>query len=113
MKEAIHIAETMCSVHIDPTKLNMRNIEISGAYYHGAMMALDKMKEKIMPYVTVKERPYVKAELNLCLKDQRSTMFWLSGQPIKYRNHKCDKKGKLIECEAYFVERVTIEREIH
>ena len=46
---------------------------------------------------------YEKAELDLILSSQDNTRHFLCGDyRIHYRNHKRDKKGKLIKVEAYF-----------
>jgi hypothetical protein len=39
-------------------------------------------------------------------------MFLTESHDICYRNHKWDKKGKLISCEAYFAEKVVIYKEV-
>ena len=39
-------------------------------------------------------------------------MFLTESHDIYYRNHKRDKKGKLISCEAYFAEKVVIYKEV-
>lgn len=112
MKQAIQIAESICGIAIDPSQLNLQNIAIAGAYYHGAMMALNKVKDEYLPKITAKEKPYVNADFKLFLSNQYSTQLWFNGYNIRYRNHQHNKKGKVTECEAYFVERKTVEQEV-
>ena len=49
------------------------------------------------------ERIYTKAIVNLLTSDLKNIQEYLLGTNIGFRNHVCDKKGKLISCEAYFV----------
>ena len=49
------------------------------------------------------ERVYTKAIVNLLTSDLRNIQEYLIGTNIGFRNHVCDKKGKLTSCEAYFV----------
>lgn len=50
------------------------------------------------------ERVYFKAEVKLAMSSRENTWRYLLREPIGYRNHQSNKKGKLIECEAYFIE---------
>ena len=46
---------------------------------------------------------YTKAIVNLLAIDLRNVQEYLLGTNIGFRNHVRDKKGKLMSCEAYFV----------
>ena len=49
------------------------------------------------------DRVYTKAIVSLLASDLKNIQEYLLGTNIGFRNHVCDKKGKLISCEAYFV----------
>ena len=51
------------------------------------------------------ERIYTKAIVNLLISDLRNVQEYLLGTNIGFRNHVRYKKGKLISCEAYFVQK--------
>ena len=76
----------------------------------GAREMLIKLYEEnmiIMP-VDVKrseDRVYTKAIVNLLASDLKNVHEYLLGTNIGFRNHVNDKKGKLISCEAYFVQK--------
>lgn len=44
------------------------------------------------------------AIVKLILSSKDNTHKFLAGMPIAYRFHKYDKKGKLLSCEAYFLD---------
>ena len=46
---------------------------------------------------------YTKAIVNLLIRDLRNVQEYFLGTNIGFRNHVRDKKGKLLNCEAYFV----------
>ena len=48
---------------------------------------------------------YTKAIVNLLISDLINVQEYLLGTNIGFRNHVRDKKGKLISCEAYFVQK--------
>ena len=49
---------------------------------------------------------YIKAVVKLCLSDNRAAEDFISGGlGIMFRNHKKDKKGKLVSVEAYLFEK--------
>lgn len=49
---------------------------------------------------------YNKAIIKLCLSDSRaSDEFMAGGNGFRFRNHKKDKKGKLVSVEAYLPEK--------
>jgi len=47
---------------------------------------------------------YTKAELDLVLSSKDCTRKFLQGDRIGYRNHKRNAKGKLVSCEAYWLD---------
>ena len=49
------------------------------------------------------DRVYTKAIVNLLAIDLRNIQEYFLGKNIGFRNHIRDKKGKLLSCEAYFV----------
>ena len=51
------------------------------------------------------DRVYTNAIVNLLASDLRNIQEYLLGTNIGFRNHVCDKKGKLVSCEAYFVQK--------
>lgn len=84
-------------------KLNLNNIIRYSAYYQGARMAAMKLIEGyFMDRAKGDEKVYLKAELELIIGSLENTERFLSGSPIRYRNHERDKRGKLVKCEAYF-----------
>lgn len=48
---------------------------------------------------------YTKAIVNLLAIDLRNVQEYLLGTNIGFKNHVRDKKGKLMSCEAYFVQK--------
>lgn len=46
---------------------------------------------------------YTKAIFTLLASDLKNVQEYLLGANIGFRNHVRDKKGKLVNCEAYFV----------
>ena len=73
-----------------------------------------KLMERLMTDSKPKgeEWVYLEAEWRLFMSSKRNCQLFLDGTEIRYRNHERDKKGKLIRCEAYFVERHTIFTEV-
>lgn len=94
-----------------PVQFNLTNIRYYSAYYQGALAGLRKAAEWMMMRMKGEEKVYVQAELDLITKDLRHAEMFLSGQPIRYRNH--ERKGKkLVKCEAYFFERMSVDVEV-
>lgn len=94
-----------------PVRLNLTNVYYYSAYYQGARMGILRASEWMLDRIKGEEKVYAKAELDLITKDVRYTEMFLQGQTIRYRNH--EKKGKkLVKCEAYFSERVTMDVEV-
>lgn len=100
--QAQDILERRMAVEKD-IKVNLQNIVQYGAYYQGAMA----MATKLIPYVMLDYRGdskvYIKAELDLITSSKRNMQIWLDGTQVQFRNHKCNKKGKLESVECYFV----------
>ena len=110
LEKYIHEEEIQAALE-QPIRLNLTNVRQYSAYYQGARAGLIKAMEWSMMRMKGEEKVYVQAELDLIKKDLRHAEMFLSGQPIRYRNH--ERKGKkLIKCEAYFFERVTIDIEV-
>lgn len=84
----------------------MNDLEYYGAFHLGALIAANKIiDDYVKPSYTGENKVYRDAELRLITKDKRSMQLWLEGtHRIGYRNHERDKKGKLVRCEAYFIE---------
>ena len=51
------------------------------------------------------DRVYTKAIVNLLISDLKNIQEYLLGTNIGFRNHVRDKKGKLMSCEAYFLQK--------
>lgn len=100
--------ERLAALH-EP-KVNLQNIIQWSAYMQGARKAFLWMLENENQY---DNKVYKQAVLKLITSELRYTGMFLTEQnEICFRNHKCDKKGKLVSVEAYFAERVTIYREV-
>ena len=74
-------------------------------YYQGAINTAVAMRERLFAG-GVKPRGedwvYLDAEYALFTSSQRNMQLWLSGEEVWFRNHKRDKRGKLLSCDAYF-----------
>lgn len=93
-------------------KVNLLNIQHYSAYYQGARMALIRFNDDSFGDGK-NSKIYKDAVFKLITSDIRYMQMYLDGcYDICYRNHKTDKKGKLISCEAYFAEKVTIYKEL-
>ena len=91
-------------------KVNLLNIQHWSAYMQGARRAFLYVLEHGDDY---DNKVYRDAVFRLITSDLRYMgMFLTESHDICYRNHKRDKKGKLISCEAYFVEKVVIYKEV-
>lgn len=90
-------------------KINVQRLAMYASYYQGARMIGVKVLEGIQ-----KRKPkgddwvYLEAEWRLYTESVRNMQLYMDGYEVRYRNHQKDKRGKLIRCEAYFVERRTI-----
>ena len=91
-------------------KVNLLNIQHWSAYMQGARRAFLYVMEHGDDY---DNKVYRDAVFRLITSDLRYMgMFLTESHEICYRNHKRDKKGKLISCEAYFAEKVVIYKEV-
>ena len=88
-----------------PVQYSLSNVRYYSAYYHGACTALRTCMDWWSEQIKTKERAYVRASLALASQSPRHTEMFLQGQTIAYRNH-VKRGGKLVSCEAYFVERI-------
>lgn len=91
-------------------KVNLLNIQHWSAYMQGARRAFLYVMEHGDDY---DNKVYRDAVFRLITSDLRyMSMFLTESHDICYRNHKRDKKGKLISCEAYFAEKIVIYKEV-
>jgi len=93
-------------------KINLRNVMYYGSYLLGALMAAKNLIPYVMQNYRSDDKVYIKAELDTITSSKRNMKLWLDGTPMRYRNHKRDKKGKLESVEAYFVEQRNVIQEI-
>ena len=96
-------------------KINLQNIIYYGAYYTGALQAVQNLTTDILQGDKPKGEDWIykKAEWDLITASKRNMQLYLDGTPMRYRNHKRNNKGKLISCECYFVEYVNVMTEVH
>lgn len=84
-------------------KIDLRRLQDYSAYLQGARKAVMLMQKQFPELSKGKEAVYNKAILNLITNSLRNTDLWLSEEyEIRFRNHKRNKKDKLLSCEAYF-----------
>ena len=104
--EAIRQAATSANMPID-----LRRVQQYSAYLQGAMDATEAFVKCFPPITKGKDAPYNKAVIELTLSSKRDMDLFLTGEyEIRFRNHNNDRRGKCIECEAYFSRlRTTIE----
>ena len=113
IKQAQDILERRMAVEKD-IKINLQNLVYYGAYYVGA---IDAVIKTIQTLFENRRKPkgedwiYLEAEWELVTSSKRNMQLWLEDTPIRYRNHKRNKKGEL-EVEAYFVEDRNIIQEV-
>jgi phosphopantetheinyl transferase (holo-ACP synthase) len=90
-------------------KLNRQSVAYYGAYYLGAIQAVQKVVSEL---TTNKPKGddwvYLKAFWDCITKDKRHMQMFMDGEEMRYRNHQHDKRGKLVSVECYFVERRTL-----
>lgn len=93
--------------------VDMRKLYAYSAYLQGARKAMEIMAKHFPQIFKGKEAVYNKAEFLLAVSSLRNTDLYLSDEhEIHFRNHISNKKNKCIKCEAYFVDRVTIDKEV-
>lgn len=84
-------------------KIDLRRLQDYSAYLQGARKAVMLMQNQFPELSKGKEAVYNKAILSLITNSLRNTDLWLSEEyEIRFRNHKRNKKDKLLSCEAYF-----------
>lgn len=85
-------------------KISLQNVMYYGAYLLGAQMVANELIPYVMQNYRGDDKVYIKAELDTITSSKRNMQLWLEDTPMRYRNHKRDKNGKLESVEAYFVE---------
>jgi hypothetical protein len=95
-------------------KVSLQHIAMYASYYQGAIMAVMKVTDSLLSGNKPKKDDwvYLKSEWELITSCKRNMQLYLDGTEIRYRNHQCNKKGKLESVEAYFVEHRNIIQEI-
>lgn len=94
-------------------KIDLRRVQQYSAYLQGAMMAMDRIVKSFPQILKGKDAPYNKAIIELAQSSLRNMDLFLTNEyEIRFRNHKNDRKGKCIECEAYFTRTVTKTEEV-
>jgi hypothetical protein len=103
--QAQDILERRMAIEKD-IKVNLQKVMYYGAYYMGALDAVRRVTEDVLTGDKPKGEDwiYLKAEWDLITASKRNMQLFLDGVEMRYRNHKCNKKGKLESCECYFVE---------
>ncbi len=90
-------------------KLNRQSVAYYGAYYLGAIQAVQKVVSEL---TTNKPKGddwvYLEAFWKFITKNKRNMQMFMDGEEIRYRNHVTAKNGKLKSVECYFVERRTL-----
>ena len=91
-------------------KLNRQSVAYYGAYYLGAIQAVQEVTRQLLGDEKPKKEDwvYLKAFWDFITKNKRNMQMFLDGEEMRYRNHQHDKKGKLKSVECYFVERRTL-----
>lgn len=100
------------ALRIDPDRINLRRVFLFSAWYNGMRTGMIKLaEEEFLPVIKGENRIYAKATLDLITSSIDNVHLYMDGHRIGFRNH--ERKGnKLVKCEAYFYENVTIKREI-
>ena len=109
-------AKDMAAKMIDSGEIKeipLQKVQFYASYMQGMRDAYMKLFPKIIAEAKKSERPYLVAEYKLltsCIDacyDYQKEFY-----ELRYRNHKRDKKGNLVSCEAYFVRRSTTLTEV-
>ena len=109
--QAQDILERRMAVEMN-ININLQNVMYYGAYLLGAQMVANELIPYVMKNYRGDDKAYIKAELDMITSSKRNMQLWLDKTPMRYRNHKRDKKGKLESCECYFVEQRNIITEV-
>ena len=90
-------------------KLNAQSVAYYGAYYLGAIQAVQKVVSEMTANKPKGEDwVYLETFWKFITKNKRNMQMFMDGEEMRYRNHQHDKKGKLKSVECYFVERRTL-----
>ena len=105
IKQAQDILERRMATETD-IKINLQNVVYYGAYYLGALQATRRVIEDLLTGDKPKGEDWIykKAFWDLITSSKRNMQLFLDGTQMRFRNHKCNKRGKLESCECYFVE---------
>jgi len=109
--QAKDILERRMAVEKD-IKINLRNVMYYGAYLLGAQVVAEKLIPYVMQNYRGDDKVYIKAELDTITSSKRNMQLWLEDTPMRYRNHKRNKKGKIESVECYFVEYKNVIKEV-
>lgn len=93
--------------------IDLRRVQTYSAYLRGAKAAISAFAACFPQIFKGKDAAYNKAFYRLVTSTLRNTDLFLSGEyEIRFRNFKSDRKGKCVECEAYFSRQVTVNEEV-
>lgn len=109
--QAQDILERRMAVEKD-IKINLQKLVYYWAYYQGAIIVAEKLIPYVMRNYRGDDKVSIKAELDTITSSKRNMQLWLDNTPMRFRNHKRDKKGKLESCECYFVENRNVITEV-
>lgn len=108
---AFDVIRKMAAVVAVPADL--RRVAEYSAYLQGALAAFQAFADEFPQIFKGKDAAYHKAVFELATSSKRAADLYLSrAYQVRFRNHKVDKKGKLLSCEAYFAQPVTTIREV-
>lgn len=82
----------------------IRNLNYYGYYIQGARMVMLRVMDEWIPQLKREDAVYMKAIMKLALEDTRNTERYLTRDPIGFRNHKSDGRGRLLSAEAFFMD---------
>ena len=94
------------------TPIDLRRVQQYSAYLQGARAATEAIVKRFPQITKGKDAPYNKAIIDLTLSSKRNMDLFLTVYEIRFRNHKNDRRGKCIECEAYFARLTTTIEEV-
>lgn len=95
-------------------KVDLKNVMYYSAFHLGALIALSRVTEELVTNKPKKSEDWIyrQAEWRLITSSKRNMQLFLEQQPMRYRNHKRGKNGKLESVECYFVEYKTVITEV-
>ena len=107
---------------MDKEPINLSKLRDWAVYTAGARMMLLKLRQHLLgdephPNLQYKrkaeDKVYTKAILDLILSSKDNVYrFLMGGYEIRFTEHERNKKGKLINCRAYFAKKVIKYEEI-